>query len=572
MGARIGLLVFFCSVACMAADFPAGGTDVLAVPAEFSGFGGEGGKVEKVADGTRVTVAKATPDQPWSASISSHFAKSVTKGDRLLLTYMARRTDGAAGSAAGKAQISGPPYDALGTTEAAEIGGKWERVNQPFVAERDGPAGGAELAIFLGGRTQTVEIAKVRLLDYGSDFDLAKLPRLAKTYVGREPDAPWRKAALARIAKIRQADMAVRIVDAVGNPRGGVEVTVELYRHEFGFGSCVTRDLLTAEGPDAEKYREIVGGTFSRVVFENDLKPDTFPHDAAGRATLEKALGWLAGEGISIRGHYLMQEAVDGWSRDQLADPQALEKATLDSVRERISAIGGRVVEWDVINHPIAWQGAELLRDKGPPLAGLDRAVFREARRLTDLPLCVNEDQLFRPGPQQDDTFRYLEKLRQDGFRVGGLGNQAHFDSGFLPSPEEMLRVTDRFAAVVPKQMITEFDVVTHGDEQLAADYLRDCLIMTFSHPAYDCFMLWGFWEGAHWKPEAALWEKDWTPRPSGRVWQEWVGGKWHTRVTVKADAAGVVKWRGFKGSYRIGGGPAVVPGGSENPVNVAVP
>ncbi|RYD25035.1 MAG: hypothetical protein EOP87_25125, partial [Verrucomicrobiaceae bacterium] len=316
--------------------------------------------------------------------------------------------------------------------------------------------------------------------------------------------------------------------------------------------------------------------SFSRVVYENDLKPDTFPRDDAAFAELEKSMAWLKSHGIGIRGHYLMQEAVDGWSRERLADPAKLKADTLASVRERIAFAGDRVTEWDVINHPVAWQGAELFAQKGPPLDTLMMEVFKEARQLTKLPLCINEDQIFRPGPQQDKTFELLQKLRRDGVKVDGLGNQAHFHSSFLPSPEELLQVTDHFAAVVPKQVITEFDVVTNGDDALAADYLRDSLIACFSHPAYDGFLLWGFWEDSHWLPEAALWKKDWSMKPNGAVWEEWVGKQWHTREELTTDADGKVAWRGFKGTYRIisdsGKSAPVTPGSADSPVEVTVP
>jgi len=136
--------------------------------------------------------------------------------------------------------------------------------------------------------------------------------------------------------------------------------------------------------------------------------------------------------------------------------------------------------------------------------------------------------------------------------RVDSLGNQAHISSSFLPSPEDILRVTERFTAVVPKQVITEFDILTNGDEQLAADYLRDILIACFSHPAYDGFLLWGFWETTPGMPESYLWKNDWTLTPAGCVWEDWVGKRWHTRVTLTTDAAGRISWRGFKGTYHL--------------------
>lgn len=72
----------------------------------------------------------------------------------------------------------------------------------------------------------------------------------------------------------------------------------------------------------------------------------------------------------------------------------------------------------------------------------------------------------------------------------------------------ERLAHSDRFANLVPALQITEFDVGADGDEELAADFTRNALITTSSHPAYTGFVFWGFWEGAHWKPETARWRK----------------------------------------------------------------
>jgi len=235
----------------------------------------------------------------------------------------------------------------------------------------------------------------------------------------------------------------------------------------------------------------------------------------------------------------------------KIKDSTEIRQRTLDSVNERMAFVQDRVIEWDVINHPIAWGGADML-NKRPGLETLDREVFTLARSLTKLPFFVNEDQVFRPGPQCDDTFTYIEKLNADGFKVAGLGNQAHFHESYLPSPEHLLAVTDQFAKIVPHQSITEYDIVTTEDEKLAADYTRDALIAVFSHPAYTSFLLWGFWEGSHWKAEAASWSKDWSIRPRGEVLEEWIGRKWHTEVTLKTDTKGKVSWRGFPGWYEV--------------------
>jgi len=549
--------ILFLSACLLPAEpVPSGGVDLLAASSKLTGYGGPMVTVpvsgQSFNEALRISVTTAAPEKPWSVQVGAKLSGAIKTHDRILIRYLARSSGEGKGHAVAKLQLGKPSYSMIGMTETAKFGAAWEQVNQAFIAKLDAPAGQGEIALFLGDQIQTLEIAGLQVLNYGPDFDLAKLPRQKITYEGREPDAAWRKAALDRIEKLRKSDYALQLIGKDGKPLAGTEVTVELDRHQFGFGSCVTRGWLTKDGPDGDRYRDIVDRTFSRVVFENDLKPDSFPHEEKGRSELERSFAWLKERHIAIRGHYLMQEAVDGWSRSRLSDPTKYKATLFESVRERIATAGDRVVEWDVINHPIAWQGAEMLAQKGPPLEKVGAETFELARSLTNLPLCINEDQLFRPGAQQEKTFELLKSMKDRGIRVDGLGNQAHVHSSFLPTPEDILRITDRFATVVPKQVITEFDVVTNSDDPLAADYLRDALIACFSHPAYDGFLLWGFWENSHWIPEAALWKKDWTIRPTGEVWEEWIGKRWHTKVTLTTDSQGRLKWRGFKGSYRL--------------------
>ena len=541
-------------------SLPAGGVDLFDAFAPVSHREKEGARAEKIPvtnqafpSATRVTVDQPSPREPWNASLAIAVTNGeIRKNDRLLITYMARCTSGGNGQVTSRLQFSSPPYASSGTSETSKPGGKWEQVNQPFIASTDIPQGKGEFTLMLGAKKQTVEIAAIRLLNYGATFDLAQLPSKRVSYEGREDDAPWRQQALDRIEKIRKTDYSAHVVGADGKPLANTPVTVILYRHAYGFGTAVTSRMLTLEGTDGERYRDIVKRTCSLAVFEDDLKPHGYPHDEKGFKQLEKSFDWLKGNDIPVRGHYLIQEAVDGWTRQRLGDPEKLREIYMNSIRERIEWVGNRVTEWDAVNHPIAWGGAELLSKKGKHLESLSMDVFHQARRLTDLPLWINEDQLSRPGKQQEATYQLLANLKRDGVRVDGLGNQAHFNSSFLPHPEELLRITDRFAEVAPKQMITEFDIVAKGDDQLAADYLRDCMIACFSHPAYDGFLLWGFWEGRHWLPEAALWKKDWTIKAAGKTWEEWVGKRWQTRENLVTDPAGKISWRGFTGSYRL--------------------
>ena len=105
---------------------------------------------------------------------------------------------------------------------------------------------------------------------------------------------------------------------------------------------------------------------------------------------------------------------------------------------------------------------------------------------------------------------------------------------------------------MVPAQLVTEFDVRTNGDDQLAADFTRDMMTAVFSHPAFDGFLSWGFWEGKAHHGECMPWRKDWSARACGQMLEELLGNTWTTRVNLAVSAEGAVGFRGFYGRYIV--------------------
>ncbi len=560
---RLGFLtVFFFATLCHlhALEIPAGGTDVRGNSTLEASASKAVGKVEDLAIGKRITITQPDAAKAYSAQFTAPITEGIAKNERVLAIIKARIIGSEkSGEVLAKLQFRTAPYTAFGNTTGVAIYREWTEQPVTFLADADIPAGKAALVLLCGQKEQSIEVESIRVLKFPATMDVSSFPRallIKRSYAGREPDAPWRKAALERIEQHRKADLSIIVTGDDGKPVANGEVKLRLRRHAFGFGSAVVAKRFSSESEDDRHYREIVDRLFSIVVFENDLKDGNWSPDldekrkAQRNADLNQAFAWFAERHIPVRGHYLMQVATP-FNLHDVKDSTVIRQRTFASVNERLAFVKDRVVEWDVINHPIAWNGADML-NKRPGLEQLDREVFTLARSLTKLPFFVNEDQVFRPGPQCDDTLIYIQALNAAGFMVSGLGNQAHFHESYLPSPEHLLAVTDRFAKVAPHQSITEYDIVTTEDEELAADYTRDVLISVFSHPAYTSFLFWGFWEGSHWKPEAASWNKDWSIRKRGEVLEEWIGRKWHTEVTLKTDANGAVKWRGFPGWYDV--------------------
>jgi hypothetical protein len=81
---------------------------------------------------------------------------------------------------------------------------------------------------------------------------------------------------------------------------------------------------------------------------------------------------------------------------------------------------------------------------------------------------------------------------------------------------------------------------------------MHDFLTLVFSHPSTDAFLMWGFWDGAHWHADAPIFRQDWSLKPSGEVFLDLVFNEWWTDDVATTAANGVATIRGFKGQYEI--------------------
>jgi GH35 family endo-1,4-beta-xylanase len=557
-----------CHGALSAAAPPDGGRDLLPKDWQDSATAqGGAGLWESVrrefpgkGPGWQVRVIDETA-HPSRLQLTCRLSGEAKRGDRLLVAFDARCVPGSSADGLAQAKVvieikEAPKYPKLGT-DTFQVGSDWSTVFIPFAADTDSKPGFTHVSILPGGRKQALEIANLRLLNYGADYDITKLPRPYIHYPGREADAAWRKEALERIDRHRTSGIRVEVVDAAGAPVSGASVSLVLKRHAFGFGSAVKAKFLMGPDPGAEKYREMVDANFSSLVLENDLKPFGWTGGLSNQSNsyrldwTMRSLAWAKERGMKTRGHYLCWGPWEPWSTALKDNPAEIRAKVMGHLDEVIRGTGGLIDEWDAVNHPAGWND---------PRATIDLAigkefyadVFRAARARTGVPLVINEDQVFRAGRQQEDFYQIVKDLLARGGRVDGIGNQGHFHSSHLPSPGEMLRISDRFAGLVPNLAITEFDVNTNGDEQLQADWLRDCLIMAYSHPAYSSFILWVFWEGTGYKPELALWRKDWSEKPNAKVWRDLVWNQWATRASGKTDGQGCFNSRGHRGLYDI--------------------
>jgi endo-1,4-beta-xylanase len=75
---------------------------------------------------------------------------------------------------------------------------------------------------------------------------------------------------------------------------------------------------------------------------------------------------------------------------------------------------------------------------------------------------------------------------------------------------------------------------------------------LAFSSPHVNSFLMWGFWEGRHWLPNAALFRKNWSLKPNGQAFKELLFKRWWTNANGRSNANGRYTTRGFLGDYKI--------------------
>ena len=533
------------------------------------------------ANALRIEITKR-PQRPADVQITTPVDAAMASGDVLLVSFWMRsgaagdatidagfRTaPGAAGApgappagAAGRAGAPGAPgrggrgmFSQPALNAPALAGTAWKKVQFPFALTRAYNKGEADVFFTLGLREQTVEIGGIELLNYGTSKKVAELPFTKLGYAGSEPGAAWRKAAEDRIEKTRKGDLLVVVKDKAGKPVRGAEVAVRMRKHAFLFGTAVSGAAFSSGRMNVEdlaRYKQEITQLFNFAVMENENKWPQWANVASRPATLA-TLDWLRENGLQVRGHNLVWPSWNNTNvkaaQDAREDSTALAKVILDHINETTAGLRGRFVDWDVINETFTNHDFMDILGRHAMVDWFQAARMGDPNArlyINDFNILEGEDKA-----HQDDYAATVQYLIDQGAPIEGIGLQSHFPARVTPMDELMKRI-DRFAAFGRELEITEFDIDT-SDEATQADYTRDFLTATFSQPSVKAFVMWGFWEGAHWRPRGAMMRRDWSLKPNGEVYKNLVFKQWWTNAGGKTGAQGTFAARGFLGDYEI--------------------
>jgi GH35 family endo-1,4-beta-xylanase len=497
---------------------------------------------------------KSRPENPWGVQFSATATEGVTKGDTLLLTFYVRTVKGQAETGEARTAVvferGEDPYSKSLDAAVSIPAQGWKRFDFPFNAQEDLPQNLARVHFRLGYDPQSFEVGGISLTKWGPEVALKDLPRTKLTYTGIEEDAPWRKEAEARIEKIRKGNLTIRVLDAQDKPVKDATVSVRMKKHEFPFGTAVAAESLLRDDPDAKKYQQTIVENYNWVVMENDLKWPGWEEDK-NRAI--KGVDWLRQRGIAVRGHNLVWPSWQWLPSDLPAlknDKVKMANRVDTHIKDITKTMKGKLVEWDVINEPYANHDIMDTLGREAMVSWFKLAKATDPKPvlyLNDYPPLDGAD---TTNPHLTDFYNTIGYLKEKGAPIEGIGFQCHFGGNVIP-PARLLTGLDRFGKFGLPIMITEFDVNTQ-DEELQAAYMRDFLTACFSHSACKGVIMWGFWEGRHWLPDAALYRRDWSIKPNGQMWLDMVKKKWWTNADGKTDGNGKFSTRGFAGEYEV--------------------
>lgn len=508
---------------------------------------------------------------PWDAGHLYQNKAAIVQGDKCLLVIWLRSS-----TPLSKVNI----FAENGTTYAKEafaavnLSSSWKMYAIPFSASASYALNTLNMGLHLAYLNQTIEAGGMALLNYKNTVSLPQLPIVLNndTYPGMEPDAPWRAEAANSIEQIRKADLNVEVRDLNGNPLPNAQVYLEMLQHEFKFGTAVISNRFGGGNAQDDQYEQKMlnldgnGHGFNEVVFENDLKwPAWEQHWYSSQPEIAYAVQWLHDQNISIRGHNLVWP---GWAysppdlEPNQNNPNYLRNRIRNHLQNILSypGIGTEMEDWDVLNE-ITYNNDYANALAGSPGYTTGRElygqIFKQADSLApNSKLYINDYVAIEQGDSPNNGIALwksrLNELEAAGANVEGIGFQGHIGAQPTGIPRVKEIYDDFWNTYGLEAKVTEYDISNLVPMSLQAQYMRDFLTISFAHPSLKGFLMWGFWDGAHWMNNAPLFNLDWTLKPIGAAFIDQVFHQWWTNTSGSADADGKVTLRGFKGKYKL--------------------
>lgn len=367
----------------------------------------------------------------------------------------------------------------------------------------------------------------------------------------------------------RKGDAAIRV------GRNAGEVRVEQVSHDFLFGgNTFLFDDLGSERNNAI-YRNTFGTLFNAATvafYWKYLEPEQGkPRFAKGSSYIyrrpppDPVVEFLNARGININGHAIIYGLrLHGHPEWMPENRDSMETLFREHVKQLARRYRGKVQRWDVVNECFDQANRGVMPDD------YVFKTFRWARKYFPRNVQFNTNECdVHWGP----TRRYVEIVRDlvdRGTRVDNVGVQSHiFDpleakdisegKDVYIHPERLFETLDCLAETGKPIHVSEVTVCapdsTLRGEQIQAIIARNLYRLYFSHPSVMGITWWNMVDGGGYPGEpsySGLYHRNMSPKLVYGVLDDLIRNQWTTRLMLRPDADGKVRFRGFKGKYRI--------------------
>lgn len=384
------------------------------------------------------------------------------------------------------------------------------------------------------------------------------------------------------IRTVRMAQAEVRVVDGHDRPVPGAVVTAEQTGHAFHFGAnCF---LHGAYGDERDRrYEESFLGLFNAATVamywrELEREPGK-PRYAADservwrRPPTDPVIAWCRRHDLLVNGHTLVWDNPRWQAPPWLPqDPAACARLLAKRIRELAERYGASVQRWDVLNERLHSYRRATPFPEVPMPADFDIAAFREAQAHLPASATLMINDYFDVW---NPAFRGYHDLVRDldgkGARIDAIGLQCHSfsvestlricDQAAWLRPAEVLAALDGYLALGRPLHVSEITIPqpaeTPEGEEAQAEMATNLYRLWFSHPLVTGITWWNLADGGAAPGEdgvlSGLIDRAHRPKAAYRALDRLINRDWRTRSgPLTADADGCVRFRGFKGSYRV--------------------
>ena len=279
---------------------------------------------------------------------------------------------------------------------------------------------------------------------------------------------------------------------------------------------------------------------------------------------------------IQINGNFGVDFSDPALTEDQLSDALPEYTRTVNELfKKRITDLakryGDRIDSWDVVNESSVDfkrmnPGGRLIKsDYGIMPADYTYKAFLVAQSVLPdrVKLNINDWNLGQ------DYVDQVKDLSEKGCKIDIVGSQMH-----LFNPQQCLDIADGKEIQTPGQVwnwsgmleqtgrpihLSEITITAPGNDtrgrQIQAVIARNLYRLWFSIKPMMGITWWNVVDdcGAPGEPSfSGLFDRDMNPKPSFFALDELINREWKTNLTVKADRKGVIRFRGFKGDYKL--------------------